>query len=154
MIVVVGGAHSGIGKTELICRLIERLENVCTVKCVVSGDQPGVRLVLSGSELEKEGKDTARYTTAGAARVIMVRAGRRELARVTPMLQEIAAQYRYMLIEGNSIVTHVNADHVIFLDDGAEDETRGSRITREVSTMRLEAFHYDLEDVIDTLVTT
>jgi molybdopterin-guanine dinucleotide biosynthesis protein len=149
MVIVVGSAHSGVGKTDLVCRLIERLENVCAVKCVVSDSTPEACLVLSKRELEKEGKDTERYIAAGADRVVMARAPRNELHKIASMLDEIANKYRYMIIEGNSIVTYVKPDHIIFIDDGSSAErTPGSRLVEAVCTLRLEAFDYDLETVI------
>jgi molybdopterin-guanine dinucleotide biosynthesis protein len=152
MVIVVGGAHSGIGKTELVCRLVERLDNVCAVKCVVSDKIEGASLVLSKQELEKEGKDTARYILASADRVVMARSPRSELVKIVSMLDAIAKKYRYMIIEGNSIVAHVNPDHIIFIDDGSSTErTPGSRLVEELCTVRIDAFDYDLDAVIGTL---
>jgi molybdopterin-guanine dinucleotide biosynthesis protein len=152
MVIVVGGAHSGVGKTDLVCRLIERLKNVCAVKCVVSDRIPGASLVLSKQELEKKGKDTARYIAAGAKRAVMARAPRNELFKIASMLDPIAKKYRYLIIEGNSIVAHINPDHVIYIDDGSSAErTQGSRLVEAVCTVRLEAFDYDLETVIGSL---
>ncbi|MBN2324864.1 MAG: molybdopterin-guanine dinucleotide biosynthesis protein MobB [Spirochaetes bacterium] len=152
MVIVVGGAHSKVGKTELVCRLIGRLENVCAVKCVVSEKAEGASLVLSKQELEKEGKDTARYILAGADRVVMARAPRKELVKIASMLDEIANKYRYMIIEGNSIVTYVKPDHIIFIDDGSNaGRTPGSRLTEALCTVRIRAFDYDLDAVIGTL---
>ncbi len=152
MVIVVGGAHSGVGKTGLVCRLIERLENVCAVKCVVSDSTPEACLVLSKPELEKEGKDTERYIAAGADRVIMARAPRNELHKIASMLDDIAKKYRYLIIEGNSIVAHMKPDHVIYLDDGSSAErTQGSCLVEEVCTLRIEAFDYGPETIIDSL---
>lgn len=155
MVIVVGGAYSGVGKTFLVCRLIERLENVCAVKCVVSDSTPGACFILSKRELEKDGKDTARYIATGAARVIMARTPRNELAKIASMLGPITTQYRYMVIEGNSIVAYMKPDHVVYIDDGSSAErTPSSRLVEAVCTVRLDAFDYDLEAVIDSLIRT
>ena len=152
MVIVVGGEHSGVGKTSLICDLIERLDGVCAIKCSVSGRYSGAKISVSKKGMQERGKDTGRFSDAGAERVIMVQAQRGELGKIAPTLERMVEGYRYVIVEGNSIIRHIRPDIVIYLYDGkSKQRTEGSIITERIADIKLHALDYDIGAVVDSI---
>lgn len=156
MVIVVGGSHSGIGKTALICDLIEGLDGVCAVKCSVSDHHNGVQIIVSKNTLQEKGKDTRRFFDAGAKRVIMVQARREELGKIALMLgrtlQRMVKRCRNIIVEGNSITQYIRPDLVIYLyDKKAGERTEGSIITERMADITLQAFNYDIQAVMEEI---
>jgi molybdopterin-guanine dinucleotide biosynthesis protein len=123
---------SNVGKTTLLCRLLERLPGWEAVKvtkghyrscgrdphaCCVShllSDEP---LVLSGRERTyAEGKDTGRYWDAGAANVHWVIAAKRDVARgVREALARVAPEAPGVVVEGTGFVREVAVDCAVMV---------------------------------------
>ncbi|HLA10678.1 MAG TPA: hypothetical protein VJ023_08780 [Pyrinomonadaceae bacterium] len=142
MIVGVGGFCSNVGKTTLMCDLLELLpgwEAIKTTKghyrscgktahtCCVShllSDEP---TVYSGRQQTYEcGKDTGRYWDAGAANVHWVIATEQQIgAGINMALQHVSTPG--VLIEGNSFSQHVNVHFLIMVTDGKSPMKKSAR---------------------------
>src|SRR3989338_7381079 len=88
-IITVSGAHSGVGKTRIVERLLGNLNGWSALKVTVShnGSCPVNRdcgacdridskfsLVTDIDKLNEKGKDTARFKKAGAKKVVWLQA--------------------------------------------------------------------------------
>jgi molybdopterin-guanine dinucleotide biosynthesis protein len=152
MTIVVGGARSGIGKTALVCELIEKLDGVCAVKCSVSDRHTEAHIIVSEGILREKGKDTSLFYEAGATKVIMVRAPREKLGTIAPELERMVTGCRHVIIEGNTIAQYIHHDLIIYIDDEKGDErTKGSVITERMADIKLQAFNYDIQAVLDEI---
>src|SRR5215472_7660675 len=130
MLVSVSGFSSEVGKTTLLCRLLDKHQGWEAIKmtrghyrscgkdpeaCCVSGllgDRP---LVLSGRDTTlKAGKDTGRYWAAGASNVHWVIGTDLQIeAGLAEALQRVRAQG--VFIEGNSFLKFISADYSIMV---------------------------------------
>lgn len=130
MLVSVSGFSSEVGKTTLLCRLLDKRQGWEAIKmtrghyrscgkdpeaCCVSGllgDRP---LVLSGRDATlKAGKDTGRYWEAGASNVHWVIGTDLQIeAGLAEALQRVRAQG--VFIEGNSFLKFTRADYSIMV---------------------------------------
>lgn len=129
-VVTVSGTSSEVGKTGLVCALLERLPGWGAVKvtrghyrscgrdpetCCVSpmlGEEP--RVFLDREDTDVAGKDTGRYWAAGAAAVAWV-VGRRDqvdegLGRALARLDGLPG----VVVEGNSVLRSL-APHLAIL---------------------------------------
>ncbi len=69
-----GGLHAGVGKTALVCRLLEALPHWGALKTSpLAPGGPPFELLDGRERLCEPGSDTARYLAAGAARVLWLR---------------------------------------------------------------------------------
>ncbi|MDX1661886.1 MAG: hypothetical protein R3326_08855 [Gemmatimonadota bacterium] len=120
IVVTVSGTASEVGKTTLVCQLLERLPGWGAVKvtrghyrscgrdpetCCVShllADEP--RVFSEAADVDVEGKDTGRYVAAGAAAVrwVVCRRGqeREGIARALADLDGLPG----VIVEGNAVV--------------------------------------------------
>ena len=119
IIVGIGGAYSGAGKTTIASSILKKFKNWGAIKytktslyCSVIDD----REVLS-----QEGKDTRRLLDSGADRVLWVRSPSSELGEILSTAVEMLSDLKVILIEGNSAVEVLKPDIVIFMS-GAEKE--------------------------------
>ena len=130
MLVSISGFSSEVGKTTLLCRLLNRQPGWEAIKmtrghyrscgkdpeaCCVSGllgDRP---LVFSGRDATlKAGKDTGRYWDAGASNVHWVIGTDHQIeAGLAEALQRVRAQG--VFIEGNSFLKFTSADYSIMV---------------------------------------
>ncbi len=136
LIVGVGGAHSGIGKTETAAALLKHLTDSNELKTKEeSGDSLLVThkrwgaikytrtefyssIIDDSSILTEEDKDTARLLEAGADEVLWVQAPPQELKEVLPVALEKLSDLDGIIVEGNSAIEFLKPDIVIFLVDG------------------------------------
>lgn len=140
-IVAVGGFASGVGKTTLMCRLLEGLPDWEAIKttrghyrscgkdpqaCCVShllGDEPVVR---SGRDHTYEaGKDTGRYWDAGAKNVHWMIATEYQVEKgINQALECVRSEG--VIIEGNSFTQFVDVDYLIMVARGDDIRIKGS----------------------------
>ncbi len=122
-ILAIGGMSSGVGKTELICRILSLLPGWGVLKTSVrSGrkERPGRtdgawELITSPAELLVEQKDTERYHRAGAASIAWLRSGQDALgegmAAALPLFESLPG----VVVEGNSHTFHRKPDRLILV---------------------------------------
>lgn len=136
---MIGSSGSNVGKTELTCRLLQKLGSTreiigVKVTTIASTDQPcprggqgcGVCSAMEGEyHITEEtdcdsGKDTGRLLAAGATKVYWLRVMRRQLHQGWAALAEIVGHDAVLICESNSLRQVVqpglflmveNADH-------------------------------------------
>ena len=119
IIIGIGGAYSGAGKTTIASLILKKLKNWGAIKytktslyCSIIND----REVLS-----QKGKDTKRLLDSGAGKVLWVQSPFSELGEILPMAVEMLSDLKGIIIEGNSAIEVLEPDIVIFMS-GAEKE--------------------------------
>ena len=140
-IVAVGGFASDVGKTTLMCRILESLPGWEAIKttrghyrscgkdpraCCVShllGDEPVVR---SGrDQTYEDGKDTGRYWDAGARNVHWMIATEHQVEKgINQALERVRSEG--VIIEGNSFTQFVDVDYLIMVARGSDLRIKGS----------------------------
>ncbi|HZI87652.1 MAG TPA: hypothetical protein VFD48_12520 [Pyrinomonadaceae bacterium] len=140
-IVAVGGFSSDVGKTTLVCRILESLPGSEAIKttrghyrscgkdphaCCVShllGDEP---LIRSGREETYEvGKDTGRYWDAGATNVHWIIATDSQVEQgINNALTRVQAER--VIIEGNSFTQFVDVDYLVMVASSTDLKVKAS----------------------------
>lgn len=124
IIIGVGGAHSGSGKTTYACLLLEKLGGWGAIKYTKTGmyasitDEPGVLMTAD--------KDTRRMLDSGAERVLWVQSPPSELVDILPMAVERLSDLRGVIVEGNSAIEFLKPDIIIFIFGGDPGILKGS----------------------------
>lgn len=113
VIIGIGGAHSGSGKTECASFLIRNLRNWGAIKytktAIYSSVTEDIRI------LSKQDKDTKRLLDAGAEKVVWVQSPPDQLSEVLPLATEKLAGFRGIIVEGNSAIEFLSPDIIIFV---------------------------------------
>jgi len=139
-VVVVAGTGSNVGKTTLMCRLLQHLDAWDAIKvtrghyrscgrdpdtCCVSnllGDAP--KLISERSLTDVPNKDTGRYWQAGAANVHWLVATSIQIEAGIHRALELASG-RGVLIEGTSILRYIKPELTILVSlTNGNDEAR------------------------------
>lgn len=141
-VVTVSGTSSEIGKTTLVCALLERLPGWGAVKvtrghyrscgrdpdtCCVSGllgAEP--RVFASRSDTDVAGKDTGRYWSAGAAAVRWVVGMRGQEAEGLSIALGELADRPGVVVEGNRIVQACGPDLAVMVAHPGQREVKSS----------------------------
>ncbi|MCG2722661.1 MAG: hypothetical protein L6290_11725 [Thermodesulfovibrionales bacterium] len=113
VIIGVGGAYSGVGKTTVVCEILRRFENWGAIKYTKTPFYSSVTDDIA--VLVEEGKDTKRFLDAGAVKVVWVQSPYSELPVTLPLATGMLSQVRGILVEGNSAVEVLQPDIVIFI---------------------------------------
>lgn len=136
-IVVVGGCSKGVGKTLLVCRLIEVLPGWGVLKTSpghreaaghAHGVEDGFDVVTDLAVLSRPGKDTARYLAAGASRVAWLRASPARLADGVREALARLAGLPGLLVEGNSAAGCLAPDRLALVARAAMSEVKPSAL--------------------------
>ncbi len=121
IIIGIGGAHSGVGKTTIASLILKRLKGWGAIKytknslyCSITDDM---------KILSEKGKDTKKLLDSGAEKVLWVQSSFSELEEVLPMAVEMLSHLKGVLIEGNSAIEILKPDIVIFVS-GAEGKIK------------------------------
>jgi molybdopterin-guanine dinucleotide biosynthesis protein len=152
-IATISGTASEVGKTTLLCALLERLPGWAAVKvtrghyrscgrdpdtCCVShllGDEP--RVFSDRETTDVEGKDTGRYWAAGAAAVRwVVGASGQEMEGLRRALADLNG-FPGVLVEGNRIVRGCRPDLAILVASPGQREVKATarRILGQVDAL-------------------
>jgi len=119
-ILSIGGCSSGVGKTELICRLLEALPGWGALKTSMGRRtmpriEPGWEIVTDPLVLDTTGSDTDRYRRSGAARVVWVRSRPEALAEAIPRCLPLLDDLPGVVVEGNSHVPYSRPDRLVLV---------------------------------------
>ena len=129
-VVTVSGAHSGIGKTTTVERLLKGLNGwsalkVTTIKegscprempCGICEEQDAqFTIVADSSILNQCGKDTQRMMAAGAREVLWLKAKPSGLKKGLEAALKKFKYTRGVVIEGTSILKHLKPDLAILI---------------------------------------
>lgn len=129
-IITVSGAHSNVGKTAFIERLLKKLKGWSCLKVTVlhKGNCP-VGRICSGCEelsskfvivhdktiLQEKGKDTQRFKAAGAKEVLWLRSKHHGLKKGIMQALFRFKKAKGIIIEGNSVLKYLKPDLAIFV---------------------------------------
>jgi molybdopterin-guanine dinucleotide biosynthesis protein len=124
VIIGIGGACSGVGKTSVICEILQSLEGWGAIKYTKTPFYSSVTddvIILS-----REGKDTRRFLDSGAAKVVWIQSPYPELPESLSMAIGMLSQVKGILVEGNSAVEAINPDIVMFISGGSRKNRKES----------------------------
>jgi molybdopterin-guanine dinucleotide biosynthesis protein len=121
IIIGIGGAHSGAGKTTVASLILKRLKGWGAIKYTKNSLYCSITDDLK--ILSEKGKDTKRLLDSGAEKVLWVQSPFSELEEVLPMAVEMLSHLKGVLIEGNSAIEILKPDIVIFMS-GAEGKIK------------------------------
>lgn len=121
LIIGVGGAYSGVGKTAVICKILRRFENWGAIKYTRTPFYASV--TDETAVLSEEGKDTRRFLDAGAVKVVWVQSPYSGLpAALSLAAGMFSDEVRGILVEGNSAVEVMQPDIVIFVSGSIQEQ--------------------------------
>ncbi len=130
-IIVVAGAHSGIGKTLYAEKLLRALPDWAAIKVttatkagcprqepgceVCAGLKSDFEIVKDRRIIDQTGRDTARLKKAGAKKVIWLKATSKGLKPGLNKALACCKGLQGVVIEGTSVLKHVKPDLLVFL---------------------------------------
>lgn len=125
LLIGIGGAHSGVGKTTLAVGILKHLE-ACPPACLSShppklGGIKYTKTALYASVIDdktilcQKNKDTKRMLDAGAEEVLWVQSPQTELEEVLPLAVSRLSHLDCIIIEGNSAIEFLNPNIVLFV---------------------------------------
>jgi len=125
--IVLGGFSSGVGKTTLACRLLERLPGWGALKTEPVRDEGwGWEVVRDDAVLRSPRSDTARYLAAGARRAVWLRYRPQGLDEGIRVALSYLEGCEGVVVEGNSAARHLPAARVIVVGRAGRLETKAS----------------------------
>ncbi|MEW6416922.1 MAG: hypothetical protein AB1480_02240 [Nitrospirota bacterium] len=113
IIIGIGGAHSGAGKTSCASLILKRLKGWGAIKYTKTSLYSSI--IEDLKVLSEEGKDTKRLLDSGAEKVLWVQSPPSELEEILSMAVAMLYDLKGILIEGNSAVEFLNPDIVVFI---------------------------------------
>lgn len=123
IIIGIGGAHSGAGKTTYASLLLKRLKGWGAIKYTKTSLYSSVTDDIG--VLSEEGKDTRRLLDSGAEKVLWVQSPHETLSDALQMAIESLSYLKGIIIEGNSVIEILKPDVIIFVS-GAEGRFKRS----------------------------
>lgn len=126
-VITVSGAHKGVGKTAMIELLLKNLSGFAAIKITMSN----LYAIVSDNEEEimMPEKDTFRMKKSGAKKVVWVRTTEKLLVEAMGQALGMINNPKGLLIEGNSILNHLNPTIAFFVIDSTMGRMKPSRIT-------------------------
>jgi hypothetical protein len=113
IIIGVGGARSGSGKTIFASLLLRRFPRWGAIKYTKTPLYCSI--VDDPYTLMEDGKDTRRMMDAGAERVLWVLSPPSEIGDVLPVAVERLSDLKGIVVEGNSAIEFLSPDIIIFI---------------------------------------
>jgi len=168
---MIGSSGSNVGKTELTCRLLQKLGGTreiigVKVTTIASTDQPcprggqgcGVCSAMEGKyQITEEtdrasGKDTGRLLAAGATRVYWLRVRRKHLHQGWAALAEIVGHDAVLICESNSLRQVVQPGLFVIVESSDHESWKASarqvrRDADRIVTSNGDSFDLDLERI-------
>src|SRR4030066_2359335 len=124
IIIGIGGAHSGVGKTTVASLILKRLKGWKGCGAIkYTKTSLYCSLVEDIKVLSEKGKDTKRLLDSGGEKVLWVQSPFSELGKVLPTAVEMLSHLKGVLVEGNSAIEILKPDVVIFVS-GAEGKIK------------------------------
>lgn len=113
IILGIGGAHSGAGKTTYASLILKRLKGWGAIKYTKAPLYCSI--VKDTKILSEKGKDTKRLLDSGAEKVLWVRSPYEGLRETLQIAVENFSDLKGILVEGNSAIEILKPDVVIFV---------------------------------------
>src|SRR5579859_5699746 len=139
--VVIGGHSRNIGKTSVMAELIRRVRppewaavkitqyghGVCSLDGEPCSCDPGEHGFVLSEERERKGRgDTCRFLQGGAPRSVWFRVRQGQLDRALPALMRALRREKWVMIESNSILGHMNPALYLFVLDPSRSDFKAS----------------------------
>lgn len=130
-IITVSGAHSGIGKTTVVERILNQLKDWSALKVTVIKGAPCPRkmpcgiceqqnvpfsIITKPEIINQKGKDTQRMKSAGAKKVLWLKAIPSGLKDGLKIALKMLKNSPGVVIEGTSVLKYLKPDLGIFID--------------------------------------
>ena len=112
-IVVISGAHKGVGKTTLVCQILKGLKGFGAIKTTVSKEN--ISVTSKNEAIEVPGKDTALLKEAGAEKVVLVSSPRKDLGWSLKVALGMVSGCKGVIIEGTSVLDYIKPDVAILI---------------------------------------
>lgn len=144
--IVISGAYSGIGKTQVAEELLRTLPNWSAIKITLKKDSNCPRqtnchicdeldgefdIVTDERTIQKKGTDTARLKRAGAKKVIWLKSTLKGLRRGFKETFGMLKGSEGVVIEGTSILKIIKPDTLIYIDDKKRPLRRAAKEARK-----------------------
>jgi len=124
MVVAVGGQCRNVGKTSLICSLIEATPEMQWIAVKISRHRHGAQIADArlDEELDRNsGNDTSRFLRAGAVRAYWLRAPGDDMAPAAAHVRNLERQGP-VIVESNSLRSALKPDlYAVMLDPRFDD---------------------------------
>jgi hypothetical protein len=139
--VVVGGHSRNIGKTSVMAELIRCVRppewaavkitqyghGICSIDGEACSCDPGEHGFVLTEERERTGRgDTRRFLQAGARRSLWLRVRLGQLNRAFPALMRALRGERWVMIESNSVLAHLNPALYLFVLEPSQSDFKAS----------------------------
>ncbi len=130
IIIGIGGAYSGAGKTSYASLLLKRLKGWGAIKYTKTSLYCSI--IDDLEVLSEKGKDTKRLLDSGAEKVLWVRSPYDGLTEILQIAVESLSYLKGIILEGNSAIEVLNPDIVIFISgvDGERFKKGAEKILR------------------------
>lgn len=112
-IITISGAHKGVGKTALACKILKSLKDFGAIKTMVSKEN--ISITSKDEAIEVPGKDTALLKEAGAEKVVLVSSPRKDLGWALKVALGMVSGCKGIIIEGTSVLDHIRPDVAIMI---------------------------------------
>lgn len=113
IIIGIGGAHSGAGKTAYASLLLLNLKGWGAIKYTKTGLYSSI--IDDREILSEKNKDTRRFLDSGAERVLWVQSPPSDIGKVLPIAVERLSDLKGIIVEGNSAIEFLRPDIIIFI---------------------------------------
>jgi hypothetical protein len=112
LIIGIGGAHSGSGKTEIASLLLQHLRGWAAIKYTKT--ELYCSIIDDPDVLSMESKDTRRLLDSGAERVLWIKSPPQDLSDILQISTDRLSDLRGIMVEGNSAIEFIKPDIIIF----------------------------------------
>ncbi len=130
-IIVISGAHKGVGKTALACKVLKNLKGFGAIKTTVSKEN--ISITSKDEAIAVPEKDTALLKEAGAEKVVLVTSPRKDLGWALKVALDMVAGCKGVIIEGTSVLDYIKPDAAIMIKaKGKEIKPSAKRALKKV----------------------
>lgn len=137
LLIGIGGAHSGIGKTTIASTVIAHLTDhpiypfshppkIGAIKYTKTAFYSSI--VDDKTIIRQENKDTKKLLDAGSENVLWVQSPQSELDEILPLAVDRLSGLDCVIVEGNSAIEFLKPDVVIFLFNGSHGGIKPSAV--------------------------
>ena len=113
IIIGIGGAYSGAGKTTIACEVLKKLKKWGAIKYTKTSLYCSI--IDDINVISEEGKDTRRLLDSGAEKVLWVQSPVSELPESLSVAVEMLSYLKGIVVEGNTAIEILKPDLVIFV---------------------------------------
>ncbi len=130
-IITISGAHKGVGKTALACKILKSLKDFGAIKTTVSKEN--ISVTSKEEAIEAPGKDTALLKEAGAEKVVLVSSPRKDLGWALKVALGMVSGCKGVIIEGTSVLDYIKPDVAVMIKaEGKRIKESAKRVLKKV----------------------